>query len=128
LHPNSVVLIGIGNCNFNNIECLQYWVYIHPVCFEQQMPVYKTENEGVSKSFRNGRLDRKLQMVQLSVTRCSCIAILWVSLVSFATTTLCVASQRVSIVVHFLMDSVRKLLHTPSYLLFRVSVNVVLCE
>jgi hypothetical protein len=32
-------------------------------------------------------------MVQLSATRCDCIAILWVSLVSFATITLCVASQ-----------------------------------
>jgi hypothetical protein len=38
----------------------------------------------VSKSFRTGRLERELQMVQLSATRCSCIAILWVSLVSFA--------------------------------------------
>jgi len=51
------------------------------------------ENEGVSKSFRTGRLERELQMVQLSATECSCIAILWVSLVSFAATTLCVASQ-----------------------------------
>jgi hypothetical protein len=32
--------------------------------------------EGVSKSFRTGRLERELQMVQLSVTICSCIAIL----------------------------------------------------
>jgi hypothetical protein len=34
-------------------------------------------------------------MVELSATRCSCIAILWVCLVSFAAITLCVASQRV---------------------------------
>jgi hypothetical protein len=34
-------------------------------------------------------------MVQLSATRCSCIANLWVSLVSFVAITLCVASQRV---------------------------------
>jgi hypothetical protein len=55
-------------------------------------------------------------MVQLSATRCSCIAILWVSLVSFAAITLCVASQRVFIaVVYFVIDSVRKLLDTPSY-------------
>jgi hypothetical protein len=47
-------------------------------------------------------------------TRCSCIAILWVSLVSFAATALCVASQRVFIVVYFIIDSVRKLLDTPS--------------
>jgi hypothetical protein len=31
---------------------------------------------GVFKSFRTGRLERELQMVQLSATRCSCIAIL----------------------------------------------------
>jgi hypothetical protein len=49
---------------------------------------------GVSKSFRTGRLERELQMLQLSATRCSCIAILWVSLVSFAAITLCVTSQR----------------------------------
>jgi hypothetical protein len=35
--------------------------------------------------------------------------------VSFAAITLCVASQRVFIVVYFAMDSVRKLLDTPSY-------------
>jgi hypothetical protein len=38
-------------------------------------------------------------MVQLSTTRCSCITILWVGLVSFAAITLCVASQQVFIVV-----------------------------
>jgi hypothetical protein len=52
---------------------------------------------GVSKSFRTGRLERELQMVQLSATRCSCIAILWVILVSFATITLRIASQRMFI-------------------------------
>jgi hypothetical protein len=31
---------------------------------------------GVTKSFRTGCLERELQMVQLSATRCSCIAIL----------------------------------------------------
>jgi hypothetical protein len=60
---------------------------------------------------------RELQIVQLSATRCSCIAILWVSLVSFAAITLCVASQRVFIVmrVYFVIDSVRKILDTHSY-------------
>jgi hypothetical protein len=62
--------------------------------------------EGVSKSFRTGRLEREQQMVQLSATRCSFIAILWVSLVSFAAITLCVASHLVFIIV---IDSVRKL-------------------
>jgi hypothetical protein len=42
-------------------------------------------------------------MVQLSATRCSCVAILCVSLVSFAAITLCVDSQRVFIVVCFVM-------------------------
>jgi len=31
--------------------------------------------ESVSKSFRTARLERELQMLQLSATRCSCIAI-----------------------------------------------------
>jgi len=34
------------------------------------------QSGGVSKSFRTGCLERELQMVQLSATRCSCIAIL----------------------------------------------------
>jgi hypothetical protein len=55
-------------------------------------------------------------MLQLSATRCSCIAILFVSPVNFVTITLCVASQRIFIVfvVYFVIDSVRKLLDTPS--------------
>jgi hypothetical protein len=58
----------------------------------------------------------KVQMVHLSATRCSCIAILWVSLVSFAAITLCITSQRgFIVVVYFVIDSVRKLLDTPSY-------------
>jgi hypothetical protein len=55
--------------------------------------------EGVPTSFRTGRLERELQMVPPSATRCSCIAILWVSVVSFATITLCVPSQRVFIII-----------------------------
>jgi hypothetical protein len=37
---------------------------------------YTYSDEGVSESFRPGRLERELLMVQLSATRCSCIAIL----------------------------------------------------
>jgi hypothetical protein len=59
--------------------------------------------EGVSKSFRTGRLERKLQMVQLSATRCICIAILWASLVSFAALTLCIASHLVFLLVSIVM-------------------------
>jgi hypothetical protein len=73
--------------------------------------------EGVSKSFRTGRLERELQMVQLSATRCSYIAILWVSLVSFVAIIICVAFQRVfTVVAYFVIDSVWKLLDSPSYL------------
>jgi hypothetical protein len=50
--------------------------------------------ECVSKSFRTGCVERELQMVQISATRYSCIAILRVSLMSFAAITLCLSSQR----------------------------------
>jgi hypothetical protein len=69
--------------------------------------------EGVSKSFRTGSLERELRMVQLSTSRCSCIAILWVSLVSFAAITLRVFI----VVVCFVIGSVRKHLDTSSCLL-----------
>jgi hypothetical protein len=71
--------------------------------------------EGSSKSFRTGRLEQELQMVQFFASRCNGIAILWVSLVSSAAITLCVASQGV-FVVDFVIDSVRKLLDTPCIL------------
>jgi hypothetical protein len=81
------------------------------------------------KIFLTGRLERELQMVQLSATRCSCIAILWVSLVSFAAITLCFASQRVFIVVvfvvYFVIDSVRKLLDTASYYCVRKKTSLM---
>jgi hypothetical protein len=66
--------------------------------------------------------ERELQMVELSAARCSCIAILRVSLVSFVPITLCVASQRVFVVVslYFVIDSIRKLLDKPSYVSVRV--------
>jgi hypothetical protein len=56
-------------------------------------------------------------MVQLSATRCSCIAILSVSLVGSAAITLCVASQIIKpkVRVYFVNDSVRKLLDTSLY-------------
>jgi hypothetical protein len=71
---------------------------------------------GCTKSFRTGCLEWELQMVQHSATRCSRNTILWVSLVSFATITLCVASQQVFIVVvSFVINSVWKHLDTPLY-------------
>jgi hypothetical protein len=52
----------------------------------------------------------------IAVTRCNCIVILLVSLVSFAAITLCDASQVFTVVsVYFVIDSIRKLLDTPSY-------------
>jgi hypothetical protein len=70
--------------------------------------------EGAPKSFRTDRLERELQMVQLSATRCSCIAILRVSLVIFAAITLCVASQRVFVVVSSLTTQSGNFLIYPS--------------
>jgi hypothetical protein len=77
-------------------------------------PLNYCNNPGVPRSFRTGRLERELQMVQLSATRCSCDTILWVSLARFAAITLCVAPQRMFIVVYFVIETVRKLLDTPS--------------
>jgi hypothetical protein len=90
--------------------------FFHPEFYYVTTGMY----EGVSKSFQTGRLERELQMVQLSATRRSCIAILWICLLSFSAIPLCVASQRVFIVVsvYFVIDSVRKLLDTLSYVAF----------
>jgi hypothetical protein len=121
------------NCGSSDWAMLSISVWVHfvPKCHSQHfvltqtmfvLPsewtlIFTTIYEGVSKSFRTDRLERELQMVQLSATRCNCIAILWVSLVNFAIITLCVASQRdfVVIRVYFVIDLVRKLLDTPSY-------------
>jgi hypothetical protein len=75
----------------------------------------RTIYDGVSKSFRNCRPERELQMVLLSADRCSFTTLLWVSLVSFTAITLCVASRVFIIVsVYYVIDSVRKILDTPS--------------
>jgi hypothetical protein len=88
-------------------DCI--WIRNHIIALST---VWWNLYEGVSTSFRTGRPEREPQMVQLSATRCSCIAILWVSLLSFAAITLCVASQRVTAKVSLCLfiDSVRKLL------------------
>jgi hypothetical protein len=103
-HLRNILMNADGICYFGRAHqtfwCVQY--------------------EGVSKIFRTGCLARELQLVQLSPTKCSFIATLWVNLVSFAAITLCVASQRVFVVVvvvYFVIDSVRKLFDTtPSYM------------
>jgi len=98
---------------WNWISCFNWIQYILPVFkYVNYVCKYVCLNlRGLIQNFRTGRLDLELQMVHLSAVRCSCIAILWVSLVSFAAVTLCVASQRVYNVVsvHFLIDSVRKI-------------------
>jgi hypothetical protein len=78
--------------------------------------------EGVSKSFRTGCLQWELQMVQISATRVSCIAILCVSLVSFRHNPLCCFSTGVCCCCCclFRYDSVRKLLDTHSAVLFMI--------
>jgi hypothetical protein len=66
---------------------------------------FKNVYEGVFRSFQTGHLERELQMVQFSATKCSCIAIPWVSLVSFTAIALCVASQWIipKVSLHFVM-------------------------
>jgi len=88
---------------------LIFWIGAHINCSDKRLTmrvnVYELQYEGVSKSFRTGRLERELQRIQLSATRCSSIAILWIILVSFAAIILCVASQRefIFVVVYFVM-------------------------
>jgi hypothetical protein len=54
--------------------------------------IYRCTYENVSKSFLPHRKDRKRQEVQLRVSRYCSIAVFWVSLVTLAAITLCVAS------------------------------------
>jgi hypothetical protein len=73
--------------------------------------------EGVYKSFRTGRLERELQVVQLFATRCSCIAIMWVSSSEFCHHKLlyCFSTTVYFCCCLFRYDSVRELFGTPSY-------------
>jgi hypothetical protein len=117
------------NLEFNVVIHLQnsQFITLLDILHRQNEPVSAIVSEwsyiyeGIFKSFQTGHLQWELQMIQLSATRCNCIAILWVSLVSFATITLCVASQRLYIGVYIvvslclIIDSVWKLLDTPSY-------------
>jgi hypothetical protein len=78
---------------------------------------------------------QELHMIQLSATRCSCIAILWVNLVSCATITLCVASQRLFIVISLSIQSGNFWIHprTPmhqlinSWIIWQCFVNFMSC-
>jgi hypothetical protein len=69
--------------------------------------------EGISKSFRLAAWSKWHSSLSLGAV---VSLFFWVSLVSFAAITLCVASQQAfTVVVYFVMDLVRKLLVTPSY-------------
>jgi hypothetical protein len=105
LHLELIVVSWFG-ISLHKCQRLVTW-HVSEWCKE----LYSERYEGVSESFRTDRLQRELQMVQRSATRCSCIAILWVGLVSFAAMTICVASQRVipKVSVYFVIDSVWKL-------------------
>jgi hypothetical protein len=76
--------------------------------------VVRLQYEGVSKSFRTGRLEPNA-----ANGTALCHYMQLCRLVSFAAISLYVASQQVFIVVsvYFVVDSVRKLLDTPSYTL-----------
>jgi hypothetical protein len=101
----------------NRAVCARTWH--RTSCMELEATKCRTIYKGVPKSSRTGRLERELQTVQLSATSCSCIAIFWVSLVSFAAITLCVAFQRetTKLKLNIVIDPVRKPLDTPSYIL-----------
>jgi len=62
-------------------------------------------------------------MVQLSALD-AVVSLFCESVVSFAAITFYIASQRVFIVVYFLIDSVRKLLDTPSYIVIKRVLNI----
>jgi hypothetical protein len=123
------------NCERNVAKLFTLWIghrhltriinfAVH--CFSLfQAQLYLTY-DGLSKRSRTSRLELELLIVQLSATTCSYIAILWVSLVSFASITLCVASRRVFIVVsvYFVIDSVRKLFDTLSYMRMCFNIRV----
>jgi len=68
-----------------NVRQMGYRSSKYPLLFYRPMnqillrttaAVTDSEHGDVSKSFRTGRFERELQMVQLSATGCSCIVIL----------------------------------------------------
>jgi hypothetical protein len=109
-----ILWLLVMSVSCNSVYVSRCLVLVWRVWFSFLFNIY----EGVSKRFWTGRLEWELQMVQLSASRCICIATLWVSVMSFAIITLCVASQLmfiIVIVVYFVIDSVRKLLAIASY-------------
>jgi hypothetical protein len=52
------------------------WIIKNNLDIRKELSTQTNAYEDVSKSIRTGRLERELQLVQLSATVCSCIAIL----------------------------------------------------
>jgi hypothetical protein len=77
--------------------------------------------DGVSKSFRTGCLERELQMMHLSATRCSCIAMSQSSEFCRHNPLCCYSASVYCYKRIFRYDSVRKLLDTPSYIVCAVA-------
>jgi len=67
---NVIVFCGSGPWNYVKFTSS------HRLSLRTRARAYCTVFEGIFKSFRTGRLERELQMVQFSATRCNCIAIL----------------------------------------------------
>jgi hypothetical protein len=68
VHPTVYFSIMIMEVSIFNVAYVK--VFSRPGESEE------TNYECVSESFRTGRLERELQIVELSATRCTCIAIL----------------------------------------------------
>jgi hypothetical protein len=100
------------------IPLLNTYIYTHThTRIHTYIHTYVQTNIRVSKSFRTGRLERELQLVQISATRCNCIAVWWVLLPNplccFLTSVCCCCCC--CCCCWFRYDPVRKLLDTPSY-------------
>jgi hypothetical protein len=102
---NLILLVQSNSCFARSLKGSLY--ILSKVTHCKGIAKWSKTYEVVSKSFRTGRLEREQQMIQLSAT----------SLVSFATVTLSVASQRVFIVVvYFVMtQSGNFWIHAPKF-------------
>jgi hypothetical protein len=87
----------------------------------------RSKYEGASKNLRIGRLERGQQMVQLSATMYSCIAIVSQYSEFCPHNPLCHFSMSVYYCCLFHYDSVRKLLDIPSYV-YNMYVRMYICE
>jgi hypothetical protein len=121
--PSNICISGFLLCPSLLNDFMLRFIFSANASKVEEMIYRTTTQKGVSKSLRTGSLERDLQTIQLFATRCSCIAILWVCLVSFAVIILRVVPQRVFtfVSVYFVIDSVRKLLDTPPYVHMYIS-------